>query len=107
MSDILDLAGLTEEEKDFIKQRIEEKGYEPVKYIQYLIRRGLKEERIELAVQKYLSHKISISGAAELAQMSLYEFLELLQIRGYISNYDVEDFQRGLNSLKSSKVEKK
>ncbi|MFQ6126347.1 MAG: UPF0175 family protein [Candidatus Heimdallarchaeota archaeon] len=100
MSDILELTGLNEEEKRFIRQQTEEKGFKLTKYLQKLIRRGLKEERLEHAIQAYLSRKISISGAAAMAGVSLYEFLEILQSHGYISNYDIEDFQQGLKLLK-------
>ena len=97
----MNFAGLDEEEKQFIKQQIEEKGIEAAKYLRWLIQRGLREERIEIAIQLYQSRKISISGAAEEAGVSIYDFLEILRMKGYISSYDLEDFQRGLDLLKN------
>jgi len=105
MSDIPEWIGLSEEEKKFIQQQIEKKGFDLTKYLQKLIRRGLKEERLEHAIPEYLSRKIRNSGAAAMAEVSSYEFLEILQSREYISNYDIEDFHQGLKLLKKPQKE--
>jgi predicted HTH domain antitoxin len=66
--------------------------------------RGLKISperlRTEAAVGLYASGDLSLGQAAEAAQISQSEFLRLLGRHGINVNYDVEEFESDLLTLK-------
>ena len=49
---------------------------------------------IEKAAQKYRSGKLSISGAAHQADLTVWDMEQYLVDRGFKSNYSVEDLKR-------------
>lgn len=56
------------------------------------------ELRIEIAVQLYQQRRLSIGHARELAQMSLWEFRQLLAVRRISPHYDIEDLDQDLQT---------
>lgn len=56
-----------------------------------LLERGVKEWRIDTAVQRYRDKEISVGRAADIANLSLWRFLDVLDDRGIEVNYDRED----------------
>lgn len=63
---------------------------------------GLSEQeaRTELAVTLYAQKRLSEGKAAELAGMNRWEFSELLGKRKIPRNYDVEELQRDVATLR-------
>lgn len=57
---------------------------------------GLDILRKEYALKLFAESKVSIGEGAELASLSVGEFLELLASRGVKSKVTVEDYQQGL-----------
>lgn len=59
-----------------------------------------EELRRELALYLYQQGKLSFGKARELAQMSVWEFQQLLGSRGIPVHYDVEEYEQDLATLK-------
>ena len=66
-----------------------------------LIERGLREAKIDNALQDLRGRKISVGRAAEMAGTSLYEMLDLARERGIPSGYGPEDLERDLREFGS------
>jgi predicted HTH domain antitoxin len=58
------------------------------------------EIKLELAILLYKQKKISTGQARRLAGMHLLEFRKEIASRGMCVNYDVEDFQADIETLK-------
>lgn len=58
------------------------------------------ELKLEIAIMLYRQRKISAGKARRLAGMNLIEFQQELASRGICVNYDVEDFQADLKTLR-------
>lgn len=56
------------------------------------------ELRVELAIQLYRQRRLSIGHARELADMSLWEFRQLLASRRISPHYDVEDLDEDMRT---------
>lgn len=56
------------------------------------------ELRVELALQLYQQRRLSIGHARELADMSLWEFRQLLAARGISPDYDISDLDDDLRT---------
>ena len=56
--------------------------------------------KLELAILLYQQRKISTGQARRLAGMHLLEFRREIASRGICVNYDVEDFQADIETLK-------
>lgn len=59
------------------------------------------ELKREIAILLYQQHRISGGKARELADMNIIEFRRECARRGININYDVEDFQADIQTLKS------
>lgn len=59
------------------------------------------ELKIEIAIILYKREKISAGKACEWLGLNLIEFRRELGKRGFTINYDVEDFQADLETLRS------
>lgn len=63
------------------------------------IERGLREARIDDAMDLLRRGKVSIGRAAEIAGITLYEMLELVREHHIPSGYGPEDLERDLREL--------
>jgi predicted HTH domain antitoxin len=54
----------------------------------------------ELALYLFEQDKLSFGKARELAEMTVWEFQQLLGSRGILIHYDVEDYEQDLAALK-------
>ena len=68
--------------------------------IRKLISMGIKEYSSELALNSYLKGDVTTWKAAELAGLSLYEFLDLLKTRRIPTQYTLEDLETDLRKVK-------
>ena len=59
------------------------------------------ELKLEIGIILYKREKISAGKAAEWLEMNLIEFRKELGKRGITINYDVEDFQADVETLRS------
>jgi predicted HTH domain antitoxin len=60
-----------------------------------------REMKQEIAVMLYERDKLALSKAAEFAGMDTYRFRQLLASRGFEMEYDVQDFNEDLATLRS------
>lgn len=70
--------------------------------IRKLLMLGYSDFVKEKAAEKYLSGRVTLSGAAHRAGLTLWEMERYLVERGYKSSYSIEDLERELNLLKRS-----
>lgn len=75
--------------------------------IRRLVERGAVEFEKEKAAKLYMEGKISISGAAENAEVTIPEMVDYLVCKGYKSEYSVNDFRRGVTLLEKKLKEQK
>ena len=62
-------------------------------------RRTVNDLRTEIAVSLYAQRRLSIGKAHELAEMSLWEFRQLLAFRRITPHYDVSDLDEDIATL--------
>lgn len=67
--------------------------------IRRFMEKGIAEFRKERAAALYVEGKTSISGAAEMASLTIPEMVKFLVDKGYRSNYSLEDFRKGVKLL--------
>ncbi len=60
----------------------------------------------EKAAKLYSEGKISISGAAEIAKLTIPEMADYLVCKGFKSEYSVDDFRRGATLLEKKLKQK-
>ncbi len=82
-----------------LEDKAEEENVDRSTIIRQLIVKGLKEYKKEKAGRLYTSGKISISGAAEMAELTIREMIEYLIEKGYRSTYTYEDLKREIKVL--------
>ncbi|MFO7742034.1 MAG: UPF0175 family protein [Anaerolineae bacterium] len=59
------------------------------------------ELKVEMAVYLYAEGRLSIGKARELAEMTLWEFRQLLASRGIPPHYDVADLDEDVATLRA------
>ena len=63
------------------------------------LERGLREARLDVALELLRESRVSMGRAAELAGVTLYEMLDLARQRGVPSGYGPQDLDRDLHEL--------
>ncbi len=63
-------------------------------------RLSIAELKLELAVHLYAQGRLSIGKARELAEMSLWEFRQVLAARRIAPHYDLEDLDQDVATLR-------
>ncbi len=63
------------------------------------LERGLREARLDVALELLRESRVSMGRAAELAGVTLYEMLDLARQRGVPSGYGPQDLERDLHEL--------
>jgi len=67
--------------------------------LKQLIRKGLKDIQTERALDAYRRGTITLSRAAEIAELTLRDILLLLPEESIELNYDVREFQRDMENI--------
>lgn len=62
--------------------------------IKKILIEGLQKERFNIAIKKYVLKEISIEKAAEIAKISLHEFVSEMYRLGIPSNISLEDYKK-------------
>ncbi len=68
--------------------------------VRELLIKGLKEFLKENAAQQYIERRITLSEAARLANLTIWEMECYLVERGFKSEYSIEDLEREMKVLK-------
>jgi predicted HTH domain antitoxin len=84
---------------DYIDKEAEKESVDRSVIIRKLVERGVAEMEKEKAAKMYMEGKVSISGAAQTARLTIPEMLDYLVSQGYKSDYSMEDFRRGVTLL--------
>jgi len=71
--------------------------------IRKLLFKAVSEYKAKQAIDRYKNGVISISKAANDANMTVFEFVRYLIEQGYKSKYSIDDLERELNLYKKSK----
>ena len=87
---------LAKEEARKIDELAANLGLDRGAVLKQLIRKGLKEIQIERALDGYRRGTITLSRAAEIAELSLRDILLRLPEESVELNYDVEELRRDL-----------
>ncbi len=66
-----------------------------------MLLRGLRDYYREKAVREYEAGRLTASKAAEMAELTVWEFEEYLVREGFKSSYSLEDLQADLKALSS------
>ncbi|MGD9071516.1 MAG: UPF0175 family protein [Desulfobacterales bacterium] len=67
--------------------------------LKQLIRRGYKNLLVERALEEYREGRISLSRAAELAEINMRDLLLLLPDKSIELNYDLRELKRDIEGL--------
>jgi len=70
--------------------------------IRQLLERGYEQFMKEQAAEKYRHGEVTISQAASLAELTLWEMEQYLKREGYRSDYSIADLQRERERLDST-----
>ncbi|WP_135829751.1 UPF0175 family protein [Halorussus halobius] len=68
--------------------------------INRLLERGVGDWQIETAVRRYREGTVSLGRAAELADVSVWRFLDVLDERGVETNYDESDLEADIAAVR-------
>jgi len=90
---------LPKELLDYVEEEAKKEKVDRTTIIRKLMEKGIAESKKERAAQLYMEGKISISGAADIAALTIPEMVEYLVSKGYKSSYSLEDFRRGVTLL--------
>lgn len=82
-----------------LEEKAEEENLDRSTTIRQLLARGLKEYKKEKAARLYKEGKTSISGAAEMAELTIREMIDYLVGKGYRSSYTYEDLKKEIEVL--------
>lgn len=88
---------LTEEESKKLDALAAELGLDRPAMLKQLIRRGYRDTRIETALNAYRRKTVTLSRAAEMAELSIREMLLCLPVESVELNYGLDDLNRDLD----------
>ena len=87
---------LLEKSDKIAKEKLEDRST----VMRELLALGLKQYMIKDALEMYVEGKISMEKAAELADVSIWKFLDVLKERKMPLRYDLEDIKREIEEIK-------
>ena len=64
-----------------------------------VLERGIKEKKLEIALEKFRNEEVTASKAAKIAGIPLTLFLDILQKKGISFHYDLADFREDMEGL--------
>lgn len=74
-------------------------GFDRSTLVKLLLRRGVRELRLELASDAFRNEQVTLSRASEMAGVSQWDFLSRMKDRNLELHYGVEDFELDLQAL--------
>lgn len=87
---------LLEKSEKIAKEKLEDRST----VMRELLALGLKQYMIKDALEMYVEGKISMEKAAELADVSIWKFLDVLKERKIPLRYDLEDIKKEIEEIK-------
>jgi len=92
---------------EYIDKEAERESVDRSVIIRRLIERGAAEFEKEKAAKLYMEGKISLSGAAENAKLTIPEMVDYLVSKGFKSEYSMDDFREGVALLEKKLKQRK
>jgi len=86
---------LLEKSDKIAKEKLEDRST----VMRELLNLGLKQYMIKDALNQYIEGKISMEKAAELADVSIWKFLDILKERKVPIRYDLEDIKKEIEDI--------
>ena len=77
-----------------IKKLMEFEKADKSSIVRRALEKGLNEELKRLALNLYIERKVSLAKAAEIAEISIRDMIELIKERGISLNITVEDLRK-------------
>ena len=77
-----------------IKKLMEFERVDKSSIVRRALERGLNEELKRLALNLYIERKVSLAKAAEIAEISIRDMIELIKERGVSLNITIEDLRK-------------
>jgi predicted HTH domain antitoxin len=74
-------------------------GFDRSAVLKSIFRKGIRDWRFELAVQKYRAEEATLSRAAEISGISQWDFIARMDTSGLELHYDAEDLEEDLKAL--------
>ena len=90
---------LDAQELALIQSLADLEGCDRATLIKSLLRKGMAQLRREQAMKAFRAEEVTLSKAAELAGMDLWDFLALMETEKLDLHYDVMDFEQDLSHL--------
>lgn len=90
---------LEPEELKLLESLSEITGFDRSTLVKSLLRRGMKELRRDQAIEAFRREKITLSRAAELAGMELWDFLGQMDAENLELHYEAEEFESDMKTL--------
>jgi predicted HTH domain antitoxin len=76
-------------------------GFDRSTLVKSLLRRGMKELRLDHAAEALRKEKVTLSRAAELAGLDVWDFIAGMESRGLELHYGVDELNQDLDALKT------
>jgi len=90
---------MNESEAQQVDACAKQSGLDRSALLKQLIRTGLKQYKMEQAVRAYRAQEISLSRAAEIADIDIRDFLSRMKTTGLELNYGIDDLNADLQEL--------
>lgn len=91
---------LSPEEVKAIEERAKEAAVDKSTALRQLLKLGIKQFNLERALDLYKQGKISLGKAAEIANISIWEMMDIMKERGISLDLGKDDFEKGVENIK-------
>ena len=88
-----------DEEMDELKKLANERGSDQSTLLKQALKKGIREVRLELALERYRQHKITMGEAAGKAHLTLWEFIDELKKRSEFVETDEKNLEETLKEF--------
>lgn len=92
-------ARLSADEIELIQELADLEGSDRATLIKTLLRQGIKDLRLRRAAEAYRREEITLSRAAELAGIGLWDFIALMDREALEIHYGPEEFEEDLAAI--------
>ncbi|APX96998.1 ribbon-helix-helix protein, CopG family [Natronorubrum daqingense] len=93
-------ARMGDEELDLLDRLAEQRGGGRSDAIREAVRRGAREELVQIALERYREGAVGMRGAAEIADVSVAQMMVEANERNVLSNYDEADLPSDVDALR-------
>jgi len=90
---------VSKSENDDLEFLSREAGLDRANLMKLFLRTGIRQMKMDLAVKAYVEERVSLSRAAEMAGVSLQDFLTRMPGNRLELSYGVKEFEEDLQTL--------